>query len=106
MIFSTGNFYTPSGPRIIKVAMIAISVGMATFFTISQSGSRITPGVMTAAIPEQVCYHSNLYETGPRSPTNTMEGPNKGRPDNVSTGGLMDRIGEEMRATGYPIICT
>ena len=48
--------------------MIAISAaGMATFFLISQSGSRITPVVMTAVIPAQVCYHSNFYEKGPIS---------------------------------------
>ena len=54
-----------TGPRFLKVAMIAISAGMATFFIISQSGGRITPVVMTAAIPAQVCYHGNFYETGP-----------------------------------------
>ena len=40
---------------------------MATFFTISQSVGRITPVIMTAAIPAQVCYHRNFYETGPWS---------------------------------------
>ena len=39
--FSVGRY----GPRFMKVAMIAISAGMATFFIISQSGRRITPVV-------------------------------------------------------------
>ena len=36
----------------------------ATFVIISQSGGRITPVVMTVAIPAQVCCHNNFYETG------------------------------------------
>ena len=43
--------------RFIKVAKTAISAGMAAFVIISQSEGRITPVVMTAAIPAQVCYH-------------------------------------------------
>ena len=59
------NALTP-GPCFIKVAMTAVSAGMATFFIISQSGRRITPVVMEAANPAQVCYNSNFYETGPK----------------------------------------
>ena len=70
---STFNYFSCTmsrlcpGPHFIKVAMIAISAGMATFFIISKSRGRITPVVRTAAIPAQVCYHSNCYETGPWS---------------------------------------
>ena len=59
---------TPLGSKTIATFMkqgIVISAGMPTFFIISQSEGRTTPVVMTAAIPAQVCYHSNFYETGP-----------------------------------------